>query len=52
MREEYNGVGRIDAINLEEGGKRIAIEVSGKRLADSFKLEVEGHSIDLMFEPF
>jgi len=46
----YKDVGDIDVMNVEEEGRRVAMDVSAARAADSFRLEVTGRSIDLIFE--
>jgi hypothetical protein len=51
-RKEYTPVGRIVDAKLENAGQRIVMEVSGMHIRDSFALETEARSIDLIFGEF
>lgn len=52
VRKEYTPVGRIVDAKLENAGRRIVMEVSGMDIGDSFALETDARSIDLVFGEF
>ncbi|WP_340115662.1 hypothetical protein [Pelagibius sp. 7325] len=50
--DEYKDVGDIDVMNLGGDGRGFVMEVGAAKVADSFRLEVKGRSVDLIVEAF
>jgi hypothetical protein len=48
--DEYKDVGDIDVMNLDGDGRGFVMEVGAANVTDSFRLEIKGRSVDLIFE--
>lgn len=50
--EEFDDVAEFENFDLKAGGTKLSIYAGASRAADDLELEVDGGSIDLVFEDF